>query len=387
MQDDPRYDDVVSEVKAFLEERLAFAVSRGGPRGARLPRPRDRLREDGRAQPRARAPPRRAGRDRTAGARRLLAQEHAGADPGRPGRRRSGRRRRRWARRSLRTSAERRSCGCTTSASTSRRCAVADGGVRRMKVELRGLELYGYHGVHAEERERGQRFLVRRRARGRRPRRGRPARGRGRLLAGRESGARGRRDALQPARGARDGDRGRARASASRPERLKRAGAEARRAPGRDRRRVRSGHGRTVTLAYVGLGANLGDREASIRRAAELIGARRLSTIVETEPWGITDQPDFLNAVAEVETDAGAARASRPAARGRAGARPRARREALGAADDRPRPAPLRDGDIRRPRAPAATPAAPRAAVRPACRSPSSRPISSFPARGPWRIC
>jgi dihydropteroate synthase len=29
MQVDPRYDDVVSEVKAFLEERLAFAVSQG----------------------------------------------------------------------------------------------------------------------------------------------------------------------------------------------------------------------------------------------------------------------------------------------------------------------------------------------------------------------
>ena len=29
MQDDPRYDDVVSEVKAFLDERLAFAVSQG----------------------------------------------------------------------------------------------------------------------------------------------------------------------------------------------------------------------------------------------------------------------------------------------------------------------------------------------------------------------
>ena len=28
-----------------------------------------------------------------------------------------------------------------------------------MIVELRGLELYGYHGVHPEERERGQRFL------------------------------------------------------------------------------------------------------------------------------------------------------------------------------------------------------------------------------------
>jgi dihydropteroate synthase len=31
MQDDPRYDDVVSEVKAFLEERLAFAVAQGVP--------------------------------------------------------------------------------------------------------------------------------------------------------------------------------------------------------------------------------------------------------------------------------------------------------------------------------------------------------------------
>ena len=60
-----------------------------------------------------------------------------------------------------------------------------------------------------------------------------------------------------------------------------------------------------MTLAYVGLGANLGDREASVRRAAELIGARRLSTLYETEPWGVIDQPDFFNAVAEVETDVG----------------------------------------------------------------------------------
>ena len=58
-----------------------------------------------------------------------------------------------------------------------------------------------------------------------------------------------------------------------------------------------------MTLAYVGLGANLGDREASIRRAAELIGATRLSPVIETEPWGYADQPRFLNAVAEIETD------------------------------------------------------------------------------------
>lgn len=58
-----------------------------------------------------------------------------------------------------------------------------------------------------------------------------------------------------------------------------------------------------MTLAYVGLGSNLGDRETAIRRAAELVGARRLSSIRETEPWGVEAQPRFLNAVAEVETE------------------------------------------------------------------------------------
>ncbi len=57
-----------------------------------------------------------------------------------------------------------------------------------------------------------------------------------------------------------------------------------------------------MTAAYVGLGSNLGDREALIRKAAELIGALRLSTIIETEPWGYESQPRFLNAVAEIET-------------------------------------------------------------------------------------
>jgi 2-amino-4-hydroxy-6-hydroxymethyldihydropteridine diphosphokinase len=55
--------------------------------------------------------------------------------------------------------------------------------------------------------------------------------------------------------------------------------------------------------AYIGIGANLGDREESIRSAAELLGASRISTIRETEPWGYEDQPRFLNAVVELETD------------------------------------------------------------------------------------
>jgi 2-amino-4-hydroxy-6-hydroxymethyldihydropteridine diphosphokinase len=58
-----------------------------------------------------------------------------------------------------------------------------------------------------------------------------------------------------------------------------------------------------VSRVYVGLGANLGDREAAIRRAADILEATRLSTIRETEPWGYEDQPAFLNAVAELETE------------------------------------------------------------------------------------
>jgi 2-amino-4-hydroxy-6-hydroxymethyldihydropteridine diphosphokinase len=65
-----------------------------------------------------------------------------------------------------------------------------------------------------------------------------------------------------------------------------------------------------VVTAYIGLGANLGDREANIRQAlSELArsGCRptKVSSIYETAPVGFSDQPDFLNAVAEIETDLG----------------------------------------------------------------------------------
>ena len=64
-----------------------------------------------------------------------------------------------------------------------------------------------------------------------------------------------------------------------------------------------------MVTAYLGLGANLGDREAGINKAlVELIrtGACRLiriSSLYATEPVGIKEQPEFLNAVAEIETD------------------------------------------------------------------------------------
>ena len=59
-----------------------------------------------------------------------------------------------------------------------------------------------------------------------------------------------------------------------------------------------------MTIAYVGLGANLGDREATIRAAvAALPGVSAVSTLRETDPVGFTDQPRFLNGVAALETE------------------------------------------------------------------------------------
>jgi 2-amino-4-hydroxy-6-hydroxymethyldihydropteridine diphosphokinase len=56
-------------------------------------------------------------------------------------------------------------------------------------------------------------------------------------------------------------------------------------------------------FAYVGLGSNLGDRRAMIAGALEALKPRRVSSVIETEPWGRADQPRFLNAVAELETE------------------------------------------------------------------------------------
>ena len=63
-----------------------------------------------------------------------------------------------------------------------------------------------------------------------------------------------------------------------------------------------------MPLVYLGLGANLGDREPTIRTALERLGAheqidvRRVSRLRETEPVGYEDQPRFLNGVARIQT-------------------------------------------------------------------------------------
>lgn len=63
--------------------------------------------------------------------------------------------------------------------------------------------------------------------------------------------------------------------------------------------------------AYVGLGSNLGDRQALLDRALELLDAQpgldvvAVSSFRETDPVGYVDQPRFLNGACAVETSLG----------------------------------------------------------------------------------
>jgi 2-amino-4-hydroxy-6-hydroxymethyldihydropteridine diphosphokinase len=63
-----------------------------------------------------------------------------------------------------------------------------------------------------------------------------------------------------------------------------------------------------MTVAYVGLGANLGRREVTLLRAVDLLSETdgvevlAVSQLRETEPVGVVDQPAFLNGAAAIET-------------------------------------------------------------------------------------
>ena len=61
-----------------------------------------------------------------------------------------------------------------------------------------------------------------------------------------------------------------------------------------------------MTIAYLGLGSNLGRRSRNLsaaRRRLRQTGARilRQSRVIETDPWGVADQPRFLNQVLQVD--------------------------------------------------------------------------------------
>lgn len=64
----------------------------------------------------------------------------------------------------------------------------------------------------------------------------------------------------------------------------------------------------SLNKVYISLGSNIGDRRQRIDKALAEIGALegtkviKVSSIYETAPWGYTDQQNFYNAVALVET-------------------------------------------------------------------------------------
>ena len=63
-----------------------------------------------------------------------------------------------------------------------------------------------------------------------------------------------------------------------------------------------------MSIAYIALGSNLGDKEANLRQALNMLlvkglQIRSVSSFFKTEPYGVTDQPEFINAVACVKTD------------------------------------------------------------------------------------
>lgn len=63
-----------------------------------------------------------------------------------------------------------------------------------------------------------------------------------------------------------------------------------------------------MPTAYIGIGSNLGNREENCEKAIKLLEAgniriKKRSSMIETEPWGVEDQPKFINMAAEIETD------------------------------------------------------------------------------------
>ena len=62
-----------------------------------------------------------------------------------------------------------------------------------------------------------------------------------------------------------------------------------------------------MRTAYLLTGGNLGNRKENLSKAISLINEQcgsltRSSSIYETEAWGITDQPSFLNQALEIST-------------------------------------------------------------------------------------
>lgn len=61
-----------------------------------------------------------------------------------------------------------------------------------------------------------------------------------------------------------------------------------------------------TVCAYVGIGSNLADPALNVRRALEALAevgtVLRASSLYRTTPWGVMGQPDYVNAVVQIET-------------------------------------------------------------------------------------
>jgi 2-amino-4-hydroxy-6-hydroxymethyldihydropteridine diphosphokinase len=62
-----------------------------------------------------------------------------------------------------------------------------------------------------------------------------------------------------------------------------------------------------MSIVYISIGSNLGNREENCEKAIALLIKRGIkvikrSSLCETEPWGVKEQPEFINVAVEVET-------------------------------------------------------------------------------------
>ncbi|NJD54988.1 MAG: 2-amino-4-hydroxy-6-hydroxymethyldihydropteridine diphosphokinase [Nitrospirae bacterium] len=62
-----------------------------------------------------------------------------------------------------------------------------------------------------------------------------------------------------------------------------------------------------MAIVHIGIGSNIGDRQENCREAIRQLGLQGVkvikeSSMIETEPWGVADQPRFINMAVEAET-------------------------------------------------------------------------------------
>ena len=63
-----------------------------------------------------------------------------------------------------------------------------------------------------------------------------------------------------------------------------------------------------MAIIYIGIGSNLGDKEGNCKTAIERlskngIAVKKISSPYRTKPWGVEDQPDFVNMAVKAETN------------------------------------------------------------------------------------